>query len=154
MTCPLRLISFFTRLGCSHLSLGFPPQSNSLDGRFFTGFPFKISPQRTTTHPTEFASKKEDKCNVIVTKSINHMNSAHDYSHDLLIWSWHMTDKLYLDIKASLILTSASPFVQILSHHWSQYLRHHFYIMITSWSPLSSQHALSNKSTVSLGQGA
>ena len=39
----LRLISFFTGLGCFQWSSGFPPQSPSLVGRFFTRFPFPFN---------------------------------------------------------------------------------------------------------------
>ena len=92
-----------------------------------------------TTCSTEFASKKEGNYNVMITRPIK----SHDLGMWPLIWSWHVTYKLHPDIKASLILTSASLFVQTSSHHRFQYPRRHSYVMTTSWSTLSSKHAFS-----------
>ena len=72
--------------------------------------------------------------NVMVTRPTNHMISTRDHSHDLVTWSQYVTYKLHSDIKASSISTSASPFVQTLSHHRFQYPRHHSPVMTTSWS--------------------
>ena len=45
------------------------------------------------------------------TTPTNHMILTRDHSHDLVIWSRHMTYKLYPDIKASSIPISASLFL-------------------------------------------
>ena len=54
----------------------------------------------------------------MITRSTNHMISTRDHSHDLVIWSRHVTYELHLDIKASLISISASPFILTSNHHW------------------------------------
>ena len=56
-------------------------------------------------------------CNVIVTRSTNHMISTRYYSYDLVTWSRHVTYELHPDIKVSSIPTSASLFILTLSHH-------------------------------------
>ena len=136
----LRLISFATGLGCSHLSPGFLPHSTSLVGRFFTRFPFL---SKRLSRSTELASKREGNCNVIATRPTNHMISSHDHSHDLITWSRHVTYELHSDIEVLSISTSASPFVQISSHHRFQYLRYHSSAMNTFWSPSLLKHASS-----------
>ena len=82
----------------------------------------------------ELASKREGNCNVMITGPTNHMISIRDHSHDLVIWSRHVTYELDPDIKASLILTSPSPFVQTSSYHRFQYPHHRFHIMTISGS--------------------
>ena len=57
------------------------------------------------------------RCNVMVTRPINHMISTRDHSHDLFTRSRHVA---YPDIKST------------SSHHQYQHLRHHSYIMTTS----------------------
>ena len=104
-------------------------------------FLFKIPPQQTTTRSIEFASKKKGNCNVMVTRPINHMTLARDQSHDLLIWSQHMTYES--------------------SHYWFQHPRHHsswyqviidfnirvtIHVMTTSWSPSIPTARVFNKS--------
>ena len=54
------------------------------------------------------ASKKESNCNIMVMGPTNHIILTCDHSHDLLIWSQHVTYELYPDIKPSLIPTSMS----------------------------------------------
>ena len=48
--------------------------------------------------------------NLVVVTNLSrlHIISIRDHSHDLLIWSWHITYKLHPNIKLSLIPTSAS----------------------------------------------
>ena len=125
----LRLISFPTRLRCSHLSPGFSLYSTSLVKRFFTRFPFL---NRQLPYSIELASKRKSNCNVMVTRPTNHMILIRDHSHDLVTWSLHVIYKLHPDIKASLIPTSASLFIQTLSHYQFQYLRHYSHVMTTS----------------------
>ena len=122
-----RLFSFITRFSSS--------VSHNWVGRFFTKFPFF---NRRLSRSTELASKREGNCNVIVTRSTNHMISTHNHSYDLITWSRHVTYKLHPDIKASSILTSASPFI-IKSSSISNVR-----VMTTSWSHSSPKHASSS----------
>ena len=79
----------------------------------------------------------------MVIRLTNHMISVRDHLHDLPIWSRQVTYKLYSDIKALSIPTSASPFAQTSSHYQFQYLHHHCHVMTMSWSPSSLKHAFS-----------
>ena len=80
-------------------------------------------------------SKKENNCNVIVTRPTNYMILTCDHSYDLFSWSWHIT---YPDIKSSLIPISTASFLchdYIRIFHLSRL--HYFYFLVF----LSLQHA-------------
>ena len=70
-------------------------------------------------------------------RPINHMTLICDHSYDLGTWP-----TIFI-IKAWSIPTSASLFIQILSHYQFQYPRHYFYVMTTFWSLSSLRYAFS-----------
>ena len=102
-------------------------------GRFFNKFPLL-----NTRLPcsTELTSKKEGNCNVMVTRLTNYLILICDHSHDLLIWSWHVTFKLHSNIKSLLIPPSVSS-LPCHDYIWVPHFSYNYYIF------LSLQHALS-----------
>ena len=95
-----RMFSFITWISSS--------VSHNWVGRFFTRFLFL---NRRLLYSTKLAPKRQGSCNVMVTRSTNHMISIRDHSHNLVTWSRHVTYKLHSNIKALLIPISVSLFL-------------------------------------------